>query len=181
MLICFSGLIGSGRTSISSAVAYRLKLDRTGFGDYLREQLSKVSEGPVTRSDLQDFGQDLVESDPKKFCKLVLNRVDFDYKRDIIVDSIRHVKIYNCLKKLVEPIECRLIYIVVDEKQQALNLSNRYRFEKILPAMHHQAELDTIKKLPKIADEKIINTGDFKSVVDQCVSVIKKWQSTVEA
>ena len=180
MLICFSGVIGSGRTSISSAVAYRLKLDRTGFGDYLREKLEKASEGPVTRAELQNFGQDLVDTDPKKFCKSVLNRVKFDYKRDIVVDSIRHVKIYNCLKKLVDPIECRLIYIVVDEKQQKLNLSNRYRFEKILPAMHHQAELDAINKLPKIADEKIINTGDFKSVVDQCINVINKWRLTVK-
>ena len=41
LLVCFSGKIGSGKTSISCAVARWLECGRTSFGDYLRDEVAR--------------------------------------------------------------------------------------------------------------------------------------------
>jgi cytidylate kinase len=42
LLLCFSGQIGSGKSSASIAVAEALGWKRTGFGDYLRSERSRA-------------------------------------------------------------------------------------------------------------------------------------------
>ena len=72
LLICFSGQIGSGKTSVSAAVAEALGWRRTGFGDYLRSEIERLGGDPSSRQALQDLGQKLVDEDPTAFCREVL-------------------------------------------------------------------------------------------------------------
>ena len=45
VLLCFSGQIGSGKSSVSAAVAEALRWRRTGFGVYLRGEIARFDIG----------------------------------------------------------------------------------------------------------------------------------------
>ena len=72
LLLCFSGQIGSGKSSVSTAVAEVLGWRRTGFGDYLRGEIARLGGDPDDRKALQDLGQQRVEDDSTAFCRDVL-------------------------------------------------------------------------------------------------------------
>lgn len=89
VLVCFSGQIGSGKSSVSVAVATALGWSRTGFGDYLRAQIVQAGGDPHSRETLQDLGQRLVEADPEEFCRSVLNDGGFRPGEDFLIDGVR--------------------------------------------------------------------------------------------
>ena len=67
LLVCFSGKIGSGKTSISGVVARRLGCGRSSFGGYLRDTIEQRGGDPDCRRSLQDLGQRRIERDPESF------------------------------------------------------------------------------------------------------------------
>ena len=125
MLICFSGQIASGKTTLSQAIAEKLNINHTGFGAYLEHKLSQNRKSSVSRQEKQDYGQKYVESDPKGFCEEVLKFGGYNSQKDIVVDGIRHESIYNELKELVHPVRVFLIYINVGSELQRENVITR--------------------------------------------------------
>jgi hypothetical protein len=97
LLLCFSGQIGSGKSSVSAAVAEALGWRRTGFGDYLRSEITLLGGNPDSREALQDLGQRRVDEDPKSFCRDVLTAGGFKSGDNFIVDGVRHVSIFDIL------------------------------------------------------------------------------------
>ena len=63
LLVCFSGKIGSGKTSTSNAVAKALGCGYASFSGYLRDVVARRGGDPDCRESLQDLGQDRIEED----------------------------------------------------------------------------------------------------------------------
>ena len=98
LLICFSGQIGSGKSSVSCAVAHALGWRGPGFGDYLRAEIERAGGDPSSRQALQDLGQQRIEADAEGFCRDVLNAGGFILGEDFIVDGVRHFDMFKSLE-----------------------------------------------------------------------------------
>jgi hypothetical protein len=89
LILCFSGQIGSGKSSVSTAVAEALGWRRTGFGDYLRSEIARLGGDPNDRKSLQDLRQARVDANPVAFCRDVLSSAGFQPGDDFVIDGIR--------------------------------------------------------------------------------------------
>ncbi|MCY3613862.1 MAG: AAA family ATPase [Bacteroidetes bacterium] len=175
MLLCFSGRIGSGKSSVSSAVASSLGWRRIGFGDFLRADLNSRGGDPNSRRQLQDLGQSRVNHDPVKFCTDVLSFGGFEPSEHIVIDGIRHSVIFEQLARLVAPVEVRLIFLKADEKSRLTRLKGSMDRESLLDAEQHPAEADLSGAICTQADVAVDATRPLHEVVSTCLSYAKKW------
>ena len=114
LLVCFSGKIGSGKTSISRAVARWLKCACTSFGGYLRHEVARRGGDPDCRESLQYLGQSRIEQDAESFCRDVLAAGGFVPGEDFVLDGIRHLGVLPHLVRIAAPSEVRLIFLQAD-------------------------------------------------------------------
>jgi len=111
LLLCFSGQIGSGKSSVSAEVATVLGWARGGFGEYLRNEIERLGGDPGSREALQELGQKRVESDAMQFCQDVLDAGGFVPGDDFVVDGVRHVRIFEVLTSIGAPSQAKLLYL----------------------------------------------------------------------
>ncbi|HMP06718.1 MAG TPA: AAA family ATPase, partial [Lacipirellulaceae bacterium] len=71
--LAFSGHIGSGKSTLSRAVADAIGAARVSFGDHVRAVARHQGE-PETRERLQAIGEALVASKMNDFCQSVLDQ-----------------------------------------------------------------------------------------------------------
>ena len=88
LLLCFSGKIGSGKTSTSIAVAEALGCGYIGFSSHLRNAVAAVGGDPDCRESLQDLGQRRIEQDADMSCREVLADGGFVPGEDFVLDGI---------------------------------------------------------------------------------------------
>lgn len=147
ILICFAGRIGSGKTTLSKAVANNLRWPRASFGDYVRmEALRQGLNEP--RKVLQRIGASLVE-DPNKFCHLVLKQVSWKPGQNLIIDGIRHSKILDSLRKLTDPSEVFLVFVTTEEQaiRKRFAEENPFREDDLLSFEAHSTETEVKSSL----------------------------------
>src|SRR6478609_5730788 len=101
LVVCFSGRIGSGKTSVTDALSNALGWPKAGFGDYLRERIKREGGDSTSRQALQDLGQSLVDSDADGFCADVISSASFVPGGNLVLEGIRHVDIYRRIARLV--------------------------------------------------------------------------------
>ena len=175
LVVCFSGKIGSGKSSISRGLSKALRRPRVGFGDYLRTELQRRGGDPECRSELQDIGQSLVEQDPEGFSQSVLSLARFQPGGDLLVDGIRHLEILSIVQRLVWPSRVRLIYLCTDETMRFERLRSRSGGASDLAgADQHLVEAE-IAPLQGVADA-VFYTGDsVGDAIGRCRCVIAAW------
>lgn len=176
LLLCFSGQIGSGKSSVSAAVATALGWRRVGFGDYLRNELAKRGGDPNDRKALQDFGQHRVASDAAAFCRDVLAAAEFIPGEDLIVDGIRHVVIFGILAQVSKPSEARLLFLGVPEAMRNTRVQSRADAQDFGRASTHLVEVETQDALPTLADVLIDASRSFDEVVTDCLDWARRWR-----
>jgi hypothetical protein len=59
----------------------------------------------------------LIEKDPEEFCRAVLAHYGWNAGEPLVIDGIRRVEVARALCKLVAPLEVRVIFLDVDERQ----------------------------------------------------------------
>jgi dephospho-CoA kinase len=124
-VLAFAGRIGSGKSSISRAIAAKLHWPCVSFGDYVRE-FSRLHGLGNDRITLQDIGASLIQDlGWDQFCLVVLAQADWDPGESLIIDGIRHSEAVYTLRRLVAPSSLVLVYIDVDEAIQERRLENR--------------------------------------------------------
>ena len=175
VLHCFSGAIGSGKWSVSVAVAEVLGWPRTSFGDYVRAEVTRSGGDPTSRQALQDFGQARVEADAVAFCRDVLAYGSFTPGMNFIIDGLRHLDIYAILTRLAEPTNARLIFLAADGVSRAARVKQRGDQADISRADQHCAEADLHKRLPQAANEIIHTLQPLAKVVEQCLEHARSW------
>lgn len=175
LVVCFSGKIGSGKTSVVASVGDRLKWKRTGFGQYLRAEIEKAGGDPGSREALQDMGQRLVDSNPDAFCQAVLEFADYRAGENLLVDGIRHVDIYNRLGRIVSPSAIRLIHLSVSSEVQRSRVQSRADAADLDRAGGHVVEADLAHSLPDRANAIVDAEATFERVIDVCLTHIDAW------
>ena len=178
LLVCFSGKIGSGKTSTSRAVASELGCGHASFGDYLRHEASELGRDPSCRKSLQDLGQSRIDQDAKSFCSDVLAAGGFVPGEDFVLDGIRHVKVLPHLASISAPSEIRLIFLNADAGLRSVRVADRAAgvpddFDR---ATNHLVEADMEAELPMAAHATIDSSLAEREVITQCLSLIDAWR-----
>lgn len=177
MLVCFSGQIGSGKSSVSRTVADRLGWKRAGFGDFLRAELQSAGGDPTSREQLQDLGQSLITTDAEGFCRRVLAAGGFTPGDNFVLDGVRHVQACSTLQRLARPSVGRLIFLTADNEVLRLRVASRSDAADLIRATAHAVESETFKDLPSIADRVIDVNQSIDAVVEDCLEQIVKWSA----
>lgn len=175
LLLCFSGQIGSGKSSVSTAVAAALGWRRTGFGDYLRHEIVRSGGDPNDRQALQDLGQQRVETDAAAFCRDVLAAAGFTPGDDLVIDGIRHVAIFEMLAEVSKPSEARLLFLGAPETTRNVRIQTRADAHDFARASTHRVETELQDELPQRADALVDARQSFDQVMADCLKLIRQW------
>jgi dephospho-CoA kinase len=177
LLICFSGQIGSGKSSVSIAVAEALGCLRTGFGDYLRSEVIRMGGDPNARQVLQDLGQKRVEDDPATFCRDVLKAGGFEPGTDFVIDGIRHISIFEILARVSLPSEARLLFLGAPDETRIARVEARTDAHDFARASAHRVEAELHQALPQRADGVVSADQPLDRVVTECLALIAGWKA----
>lgn len=175
LIVCFSGKIGSGKSSVLSALVHELHWKHTGFGDYLRAEIVKAGGDPSSREAMQEMGNRLVDAHPEGFCRAVLSYGDYLAGDNLFVDGVRHVDIFNLLKRIVAPADVRLIFLSVTDDVQRSRVTTRTDSDDLVRAAAHTVESDLADSLPQRADVNINADQPLDEVVATCIHTIQSW------
>jgi dephospho-CoA kinase len=168
----FAGKVGSGKSTVSARVAEALAWPRASFGDYLREVArSKGLDG--SREVLQELGASLVQSGPDEFCRALLTHCGWSAGEPLVVDGIRHEEVANALRRLVAPLELRLIFMETDDRLRHERLRERdsATSEKLERIESHSTEQQAKERLAGVAD--LCLQGDRP--LSELVSTVLNW------
>lgn len=176
LVVCLSGRIGSGKSSVAGALSERLGWPRVGFGDYLRKETTRLGGDPNSREALQDLGQSLVNQDAAGFCRAVVGDAGFIPGGDLVVDGVRHVNIQVCLQSVVAPSRCRLIFLAANEEERLKRVAQRPLGDAdFARAEGHVAEADMVELLPRMADCVIDGSLPIETAVACCIEAVNDW------
>lgn len=177
LVVCLSGRIGSGKSSVAAGLCDKLGWARAGFGDYLRKEIARRGGDPSSRQALQDLGQSLVEKDAVAFCRAVVSDAGFVPGGDLVIDGVRHASIQLCLREVAAPSVCKLIFLAADEEERLARVAQRPLGESdFARAEGHVAEADMVDQLPAMADKIVDGSLQLETVVDECLSAVSAWR-----
>ncbi len=178
LLLCFSGQIGSGKSSVSTAVGEALGWQRTGFGDYLRSEIARLGGNPDCRETLQELGQKRVDEDPKAFCRDVLAAGGFKPGDNFLVDGVRHVSIFDILVAVSKPSHARLLFLGAVDTTRIARVQTRGDAQDFARASTHRVEAELADALPQRAHGVVNADQPLDRVVSDCLDLIKRWQKS---
>jgi dephospho-CoA kinase len=176
LLLCFSGQIGSGKSSVSEAVAEVLGWRCTGFGGFLRAYIARIGGDPTSREALQELGQQRVDSDPEAFCRDVLESGGFRPGDDLVIDGVRHVDIFCILRQQAVPSSSRLIFLQASDAACIARVRTRSDHADLGRATGHRVEAQLRDALPEQADAVIDADCAFDEVVGNCLAAARSWR-----
>ena len=176
LLLCFSGQIGSGKSSVSTAVAEALRWRLTGFAEYLRSEIARVGGDPNDRKALQDLGQKRVDEDPTAFCRDVLSAGGFMPGDDFVVDGVRHVRIFEILAEVSTPSQARLLFLGAPETTRLARVEARADARDFARASTHRVEAELRDALPQRADGIVNADQSLDHVVSDCLELVRYWR-----
>ena len=174
-MLGFSARMAAGKTVVSNGVAEAIGAKRIAFGGLVREEAG-IRGIPATRENLQDLGESLVQEDVDAFCVRVLQRNGWTAGNSIVVDGVRHVRVLDKIREIVEPQYFGLMYLNVDRETQL----HRWKTEdlpytKSLQELEsHPTEIEVLTTLPQRADLVL----DGGQTVDRIVRDVLRWSTS---
>jgi cytidylate kinase/transcriptional regulator with XRE-family HTH domain len=171
MVLAFSGKMGSGKSTLSEHVAKALDWKRASFGDYVRKVAKDEGLDEDSRDVLQELGARLVKSDPEEFCRDVLAEFDWRSGEPLIVEGIRHAEIVEALRRVVAPLEVRLVFLEVTDVRriERLRIRDSEVVERLKQIESHSTEEQASTVLPEMADLRV--SGD-KSISELVLEIV---------
>lgn len=178
LVVGFAGRIGSGKSTISSEVAKTLGWPRASFGDYIRKIASNAGL-EESREVLQEIGESLFERGVDDFCRAVLAQSGWNAGEPLIIDGIRHKEVVASLRKLVAPLEMRVVYLDVEDEKRLDNLKKREETmpEKLELVEAHATEAQVKNVLPELADLRLAGDRPIEELVTTVVTWIHQGDS----
>src|SRR5262249_7886702 len=125
------------------------------------------------REVLQDIGAALVETGVEDFCRSVLARANWRAGEPIVIDGLRHKEVARALRRIVAPLDLRVVLLQVDEdaRRTRLERARKEDAEKLKSVAGHSTEEQVRSELPNIADLKL--EGDRP--VEDLVRTVVTW------
>lgn len=172
-VICFSGRIGSGKTSVSRAVADAIAAAWTGFGDFVRDQATAMGLDPTSRDTLQELGAKLIRDRGIPWlCIQVIGRASWDQRRPLVIDGVRHAEVLNEVTSQVSGHDTILVHLAFDSlsypARGGLDDESRLRAED------HSTERDVLTVLPSRANLIVSSSKPLDIVVDTVLAYLRE-------
>jgi cytidylate kinase len=171
-VIAFSGRRASGKSTISTEVAKALDWKLASFGGYIRAVAKNQGVSEETEN-LQEIGANLVE-EPDRFCREVLSHAGWQSGEALIIEGVRHKEIMVSLRKIVAPLEARLVFLDIDEAERLKRIEEREQssIDRTRAVEEHSTEAQVKDTLPTEADLRIGGDKDVETVVKEILSWI---------
>jgi dephospho-CoA kinase len=170
MVLAFAGRIGSGKTTLTTALAKVLGYSRASFGDYVRHVV-QTRGMDQTRENLQRIGTDLLEGDRLAFCNEVLRHSGWTAGDGLVIDGLRHAETIELIQRLTHPLKLKIIYLQIDDSLRLERLAARGDAEALWLAESHSSEQQVASILAQRAD-LTIDGGDS---VHESVQRLVEW------
>lgn len=175
LVIAFSGKLGSGKTTISKGTAAALGWPRVGFGDYVRKVVRERGM-EETRQNLQQIGTDLLEGEPREFCRAVLSSDGWTRGEPLIVDGLRHVRTISIIQDLITPATLRIVSISLADATRLDRLRQRDQVDSasmfISEAHSSEQEVDFI--LSSVADKVLDGEKPIEALIAETAAWIRE-------
>jgi len=139
-LIGIAGPLGSGKSSLTRAIASALPATRVSFGAFVVARAQEDGTDP-TREVLQILGERLLTNcGAAKFVELVLEYHKVGDKETIVVDGVRHVAVWHELRR--RSADATLVYLDVplDLCVERLRVRDSISLDNAQSQMSHQME-----------------------------------------
>jgi dephospho-CoA kinase len=170
-VLCFSGRIASGKTSISRGVAESLLCKYASFGEYIRYVAVKRGLDPNNRKVLQDVGQEQIDKGWSDFCKSLLEFVGWNPGENLIIDGIRHQLAVETIRDIARPINTYMIFIDTNEQIRQSRLQQRGNGQDQKIIENHPVEIESKSELINNADLVV----DGALPLETNIFLIKEW------
>lgn len=123
MIICISGEIGSGKTTLRKLLAEKLGFVGYSVSDYLKHLVENQGNDPHNRRTLQNAGKECIQ---KGFDSFVADFLRFTEEKDnIIIDGVRHIEFYRELVEQCATTKIYLIALIVDQPEREKRIQQR--------------------------------------------------------
>ncbi len=180
IVVGFGGRTKSGKTYLSTKVALELGWKRASFGDRVREVARFRGADPSDVPNLLTIGEELVTTDCEGFCEDVLEAAGWNGRRSVILDGVRHLIVVNTIKKIIEPLQFRLVFVSASEETR----KNRFRKEfqstpDLISAIDSHSAGRDAEHLKRIADLVVAMDGQaVPNLIPHTAGVIRDWEKT---
>jgi adenylate kinase family enzyme len=171
VVLCFCGGIKSGKSTLATAVADRLRIKKTSFGDFIRAR-ARAKGIEDRREELQALGEaTIAELGWDGFCGSVLETGGWKTGDGIVVDGVRHIAALNALKRLVSPTPVMLVFVNVPEavRQARADAAGISSPMNLAEADRHSTERDVHGSLRALANIVVDGTQEPDAVADAIV------------
>jgi dephospho-CoA kinase len=171
-VLAFAGRMGSGKTTLTTALAKALGCKRASFGDYVRHVV-KERGLEQTRENLQKIGTELLDQDRLGFCSEVLHYAGWTPGEPLIIDGLRHAETIDLIRQLVSPLSLRIVYLEIDDDIRLGRLGARGEGEReaLALAESHSSEQQVTSILARMAHLTI----DSGVPVQESVRRVAEW------
>lgn len=178
VVLAFSGKIASGKSTLSLEVSKALDWKRASFGDYVRIVARSQGLEP-SREVLQDLGESLAKT-PDEFCRAILAHSGWRSGEPLVIDGVRHREIVDALRRIVAPLELRLIFVDIGDEQrrERLTLEGDVDLDKMPQIEKHSTEKQVRNILPDLADLRVSTEKGVGEVVREIVSWVHYAENT---
>ena len=142
---------------------------RASFGDDVR-MYAKSQGLEESRDVLQEVGEGLVDKGPEDFCHSVLAHFGWHSGEPLVIDGVRHARIVDALRKIVAPLELRLVFIDVSEdaRLKRLRKTDSEVIARIQDIESHSTEQEVVKNtLRDLAQRHVQGDRPIPDVVQE--------------
>jgi cytidylate kinase len=170
-IIIFGGSSQTGKTTLARRLADLLQCKFVSFGDNVRSEAKRRGVFDPTRKDLQDLGQELVQSDVVSFCREVLGTVNFLPGERLVIDGIRHREAFQAISDLSGGQSIKLIYLYAPVEIRDARNGNQGGSLDLRNIDAHEVESQTNSQIRDMADLNV----DASRNADEVFAQIADW------
>lgn len=163
----FSGKIASGKTTISTALANYLGINRYTVSDYLKNYADIYYNGNHSRDTLQKIGDIKRKEGYKKFCIDFLTFINYEKDMSFIIDGIRTIEFLEEMKLCLINEKVIHIFIEIDEKLRHERMLKRNAQDQLY-YQHHTENYS--RKLMEAADIIVNSNNNVTAIVAYILS-----------